>query len=161
MHFPIICIENMATPKEYWHEPDREDFCLNKHIDYYGEQYSAEERKDVITSGWLERLFDGIATVDSDAETLTFKDAKTIRFTIQDWFTDETERLHKMAVAGRLNAFDLRTAGEEFRGCLTLFYNCMEDTGCCYGLTSMDFVEDAKYFAGKTVAIGNIFDAHI
>ena len=162
MHFPIICIENMATPKEQWHEPDCEDRVLNEHTDYYGEQYSDEERKDVITSDWLKELFAGIATIDSDAETITFKDRNSINYAIQDWFTEKAKKLAQKAEEGRCRAYDFRTAGEDFRGYWTLFYDCSEDNVYSgYGRTSMDFVEDSVYLAGKTVAIGNIFDAHI
>ena len=158
MHFPIIVIEKLDTPIEDWVlSLDYEDRCLLEHTDYYGDMYLPEDRKAVIESDWLKNLFDGIATVNPNAETITFLDEKTICHTIREWFVNEAEHLSHMAKAGRVSAFDFRYAGEHWRDFFTLFYNCTESE---YGQTSMDFIENSVYLAGQTVRIGNIFDAH-
>ena len=155
MHFPIICIEDLDTPIEDWNiDLDCEDSVLNYHTDYYGELYSKEERKEVINSDWLKELFDGIAVIDTDKETITICDEKTVRHTLEDYFEETLEHLYKMAKAHRLQGYDLRNAGFEYKGFWTLFYYH-------YGMTSLGFVEDAVYYARKTFKIGNIFDAHV
>lgn len=160
MHFPIIAIEKLDTPIENWVKSlDYEDQCLLEHTDYYGNMYLPEERKAVIESDWLKNLFDGIATINPNAETITFRDADKIEETIQTWFVNETAHLSYLAHAGECRAYDLRSAGEHFRGNWTLFYDCTDS--CEIGLTSMDFIEDSVCFAGQTVRIGNIFDAHV
>lgn len=160
MHFPIIAIEKLDTPVAGWTlSLDYEDSCLLAHTDYYGDIYLPEQRKEVIESDWLKNLFDGIATINPNAETITFFDAKTIENTIRDVLNDKAKELYLMARKGNLRGFDLRYAGYHWRDFFTLFYNGT-GTYADYGQTSMDFVEDSVYLAGQTVRIGNIFDAH-
>ena len=160
MHFPIITIENFDTPVEDWEtDLDYEDSTLNYHTDYYGEMYSEEDRKTYIESGSLEQILDGIATVDRENEAITFLDAETIRSTIGNYFEEVLYELRKKAEEGNLCGYELRKEGYYWRDWYTMFYDMTEGYG--HGETSMDFVEDAKWKAGRTVRIGNIFDAHI
>ncbi len=62
------------------------------------------------------------------------------------WFKEAGKQL--------IRGYDFRSVGERFRDFDTLF---VDD----YGKTSLQFVEDAQYYAGETRQIGNIFDAHI
>lgn len=160
MHFPIICIENVATPKEKWHEPDCEDACLNEYTDYYGEQYSEEERKEVINSAWFEDLFQNIAVVNKEKETITFLDPDILEKNIQKYLKIQAMQLVVKAEEKGLRVYDFWKAAAQYRGYDTLFYDCSDSSGYGYGKTSMDFIEDSTYHAGQTVKIGNIFDAH-
>ena len=154
MHFPIIKIEPIDLPKEAWStDLDYDDWTLNEHTDYYGDIYNAEERKQVIKSNWLKELFDGIATIDTERETITFLDKQTIRNTLYDYYIQKVQELSEAASQQKLSGYNFRDAGYRFRGFYTLF---MEG----YGKTSLQFVEDAQYYAGETWQIGNIFDAH-
>lgn len=156
MHFAIISIESLQTDRADWTDNlDYEDETLNANADYFGEMYSAEDRKRYIQGSSLARLLDGIATVDAEKETITFLDADTINKTIQDYFRDKVQELADKAL---LSGWDFRNAGREWRDFDTMFWNNLE--WCGYGQTSVGFVESAPYFAGKTVAIGNIFDGH-
>lgn len=155
MHFPIICIEKLDTPKEEWvANLPYDDRTLNEHTDYYGEMYTKEERLDVIRSKWLKDLFDGFATVDARKGTITFLDQDTVARRFKDYLINITEELYNKAKVHNLHAYELRLAGIEYKGFSTLFYKD-------YGQTSFDFIDDAKYMAGQTFRIGNIFDAHI
>ena len=154
MHFPIIKLEPVGLAREDWDiDLGYEDSTLNEHTDYYGDIYHADERRQVIESDWLKELLDGIATIDTEKETITFCDLPTIKNTLYDYYIQKVQVLSEAASQLDLSGYDFRDAGYHFRGFYTLF---MED----YGKTSMDFVEDAPYYAGETRQIGNIFDAH-
>lgn len=154
MHFPIIKIEPIDLPREDWDiDLDCEDPVLQENTDYYGEIYSESERRKVIESSWLKRLLEGIATIDTNEETITFLDSDTISTTLNEYFHDCANRMFAME---ELSGFDFREVGKYFRANYTLFVFV---DGC--GATSVQFVEDAIYRAGKTFRIGNIFDAHI
>lgn len=154
MHFPIISLEDMSVDKaDFMSDIDYEDSVLNAHTDYYGEIYTEEERRRVICSRWLADLLFGIATIDTEAETITFLDAETIESTMRQYYIEITKRLYEQAEDGELRLYDLEEAAECFRGCDALFYKE-------YGMTSMMFVREASYYAGQTLKFGNIFDAH-
>ena len=153
MHFPIIKIEPLDLPREDWDVDLPEDATLCDNTDYYGDIYSAGDRYVVIRTTWLKELLDGIATIDEDAETITFLDRDTIRETTQSYYKDLTEKLSEMAEDGKMSQYDLWVASRRFRDFYTLFY-------IDYGMTSLQFVDEAIYYAGQTMQIGNIFDAH-
>lgn len=154
MHFPIIKIEPIDLAREDWDiDLDYEDACLNENTDYYGEIYPPEARREVIESEWFKEMLEGIATIDTETETITFLDKPTIQNTLYDYYLQSAKELLERASQQRVYGYDFRSAGSRFRGFYTLF---MED----YGKTSLDFVEDAQYYAGETRQIGNIFDAH-
>lgn len=155
MHFPIICIENLDTPKRDWvTDLPYDDKTLCEHTDYYGEMYTKEERLDVIRSKWLKDLFDGFATIDAKKGTITFLDQDTVSRRFKDYLINLTEDLYEKAKVHKLLGYELYFAGSSFKGFDTLFYKE-------YGQTSFDFIDDAKYMACQTYCIGNIFDAHI
>lgn len=154
MHFPIIKLEPIDLAREDWDmDLGYEDGCLNEYTDYYGEIYSPEDRRAVIESKWLKELLDGIATIDTEKETITYLDKQTIQNTLDDYYLQKATELFEKAGQQRIRGYDFRSAGERFRDFYTLF---VED----YGKTSLSFVEDALYYAGETRQIGNIFDAH-
>lgn len=155
MHFPIIKIEPIGLAREDWElDLGYEDACLNEHTDYYGDIYSPEDRREVIESEWLKELLEGIATIDTEKETITFLDKATIQNTLYDYYLQSAKELLVLASKQKAYGYDFRDTGSRFRGFDTLF---MEG----YGQTSLDFVENAQYYAGETRQIGNIFDAHI
>lgn len=154
MHFPIIKIEPIDLDRENWDiDLDYEDPVLQENTDYYGELYSEPERRQVIESSWLRNLFEGIATIDTKEETITFLNRDTISTTLNEYFHDCANSLFAME---ELSGFDFRQVGRHFRDYYTLFVGV---EGC--GMTSVQFVEDAVFRAGNTFRIGNIFDAHI
>lgn len=155
MHFPIIAIESLETERaDFMKDLPYDDPTFNRWCDYYGELYDEERRKDVIKSDWLKSMFDGIATIDVEKETITFLDKETIDKTIREYLINLTGELHGKAHEGKLCVFDLRFAAKEYKGHCTLF--CKDN----YGQTSLEFMEDASWSAGETVKIGNVFDAH-
>ena len=154
MHFPIIKIEPIDLEREDWDiKLFRKDPVLKGNTDYFGEIYSESERRQVIESAWLKKLFEGIATIDTKEETITFLDRDTISTTLNEHFHDCANSLFAME---ELSGFDFRQVGRHFRDYYTLFVGV---EGC--GMTSVQFVEDAVFRAGNTFRIGNIFDAHI
>lgn len=156
MHFPIIVLEDKDKKKEDWtKELSQEDATLVENTDYYGDRYTNDERKNVIASKWLENFFEGIAIVNVEDESITFLDFQTIKKTLRTYYREVAKELTDFAEDGYLSGFIIRQAGKNFRDSDTLFVfeNC--------GLTSMQFIEDAPFYAGKTYKIGNIFDAHV
>ena len=154
MHFPIIKLESLGTARADWDtDLDYEDVTLNYHTDYYGEMYSDAKRESVIRSKWLKELFEGLATIDEEKETITFLDKATILNTLHDYYIKTARELLERAERQQLSAYEFREAGRHFRDYYSLFVHD-------YGKTSMSFVEDAQYYAGETLQIGNIFDAH-
>lgn len=155
MHFPIIAIENLETKKaDFVKSLNYDDATLNRWCDYYGEPYSEEDRKEVIRSKWLKALFDGIAVINEEDETLTVLDRETVENTIKEYLINLTEDLHYKAEKGELSIFDIRFAAKEYKGYCTLFYV----NG--YGQTTLEYIEGTQWLAGRTFKIGNVFDAH-
>lgn len=154
MHFPIIKIEPIGLARENWDiDLGYEDSTLNMWTDYYGEIYNDRDRELVIKSEWFQQLLAGIATVDTEKETITFLDADTIRQTFREYLLDLTARLHEKAERGELHGFELRYSTVEYKENNAMFY-------IDWGYTGFEFIEDAVYHAGETWQIGNIFDAH-
>lgn len=154
MHFPIIKFESIDSDKKDWDiNLPFEDPCLTEHTDYYGDLYSEEERKNVIHSKWLKELFEGIATINEEEETITILDSDTVRNTLNKYYEEIVDELKQLADAEKLTPYQIRRAGESYKDFDTLFYYG-------YGRTSFDFIEDCLYMPGTTLRIGNIFDAH-
>lgn len=154
MHFPIIAIESLETDKaDFIKDLPYEERTLESNTDYYGDMYDPKNRLKVIRSKWLKSLLKGYATVNARNQTITFLDAETIRKNFKRYLEKTTEELHRKATKGKLSGYDLLNAGNRYNNFSTMFY-------WDYGQTSFDFIEDAEYHAGKTVRIGNIFDAH-
>ena len=157
MHFPIICLEKPETEKADFAESlPSDDYTLLSHTDYAGDVYDTSARQRVIKSTWLADLFKGIATLDTEAETITFLNKETVTATFKDYLKELTESLAEKAEKGTLSEYELKMAGEEYKDCGILF--CLPED---YVQTTMDFIDDARYRAGRTYKIGNIFDAHI
>lgn len=153
MHFPIIEILSEGQERgEYSHM--YEDATLNYFTDYYGEEYTEEDRKDTIKSEWLEEFFEGIAKVDPEKETITFLSNTEIANTLHRYYFDLLERLAEVKTGVCMLFYQLRLAGTEYRDNPVMFWK----DGC--GHTSMGFIEDATFYAGQTFKIGNIYDAH-
>lgn len=155
MHFPII---EICSDKELFGQSLYDDSVLQYHTDYYGEEYSEEERKDFLNSPGFKDYFAGLAELDSAEGVLLVHDADTIRKTLVDYHEKLLERLSETDYSKRgLYAmfFDLREAGNNYKDSDMLFFY----DGC--GYTSMQFIEDLVFHAGETLYIGQIYDAHI
>jgi hypothetical protein len=163
MHFPIICLEDINTPREEWLEClPYDDATLNYNTDYYGEKYDEDDRQGVIQSKWLKDMFEGIAIVDPVTESLYYHNQEAINNTWQKYLMSKASELYEKAGAEKLKYYDLYSAGLLYKNYDALFFlNCMPaSTG--YALTSLSFIDECRYYlADKTIRIGNIFDAHI
>ena len=154
MHFPII---EICSDKEQFGQSLYDDPVLNYRTDYYGEEYTEKERKDVLNSTWFKDYFNGLAELDPKEGVLRVYDADTIRKTLGDYHEKLLEHLAETDYSQRgLYAmfFDLREAGYNYKYSDMLFFF----DGC--GYTSMQFIEDLVYHAGDTLYIGQVFDAH-
>lgn len=157
MHFPIIRLEKPETEKaDFDKSLPYDDYTLLSHTDYAGDVYDTSARQRVIKSAWLADLFKGIATLNTETETITFLDKETVTANFKDYLRELTESLAEKAEKETLSGYELKMAGEDYKDCVALF--CLPED---YIQTTMDFIDDAKYKAGKTYKIGNIFDAHI
>jgi len=155
MHFQIIEISDEPISKDKWVSDFTlyEDATIAENTDYVGDLYNEEERKGFIRDS-LPVLFKGIADVDLEKETITFKSKEECRRTL----LEEKKKildiiLEDMIDKGNCSFYPLRNYGKDYKDWPQLFYR----DG---GLTSAQFIEDAPYYAGKTMYIGAIYDAH-
>lgn len=157
MHFPIITLyDRKPTASELHHTPSGmyEDATIAYNTDYFGEEYTKEQRDELLHSKYLKEFFDGIATVNPGKGTITFLDEDTIRKTLLDYASKQLDALKERLESGRMRFYDFRSAGNDFRGGDYMFWYQ-------YGaFTSGQFIEDTPYYAGKTLYIGVVVDAH-
>lgn len=156
MHFPIIEISTKEERRFDSGASIYEDATLQYYTDYYGEEYADIERKDTISCGWFEEFFKGLGEVDVEKETVTLYDEFTIRKTLDDYFASVCEKLDELKNEKLIwrRFYALRNYGTCYKDESTLFF--LDGAG----YTSMQFVEDLIYNAGKTLYIGQIYDAH-
>ena len=155
MHIQIMNLEALETDRQNFRTSvNEEDKVIMEEVDYVGDMYNEEDRRDAIESEWFERFFDGIAEVNMEKETVRFYERDVIEGTIRDYLRELTSEMAEAAEIGDLLVWDVISAGKYYKGDLTLL--CME--GVVY--TSLGFIHEAPYLAGKTMRIGNIFDAH-
>ena len=158
MHFPIIEIKDKPVKKDermsYCALCD--DSCINYNTDYVGDEYDDDQRARLFDAEYLPKFFDGIATVDASNESITFLDDDTIRNTFDVEIRKAIDSLYKnkSKYGGCVKPDDLAYIGNYWRGFDMLFF--------CDGAadTSGGFISYARYYAGKTLYIGNVFDAH-
>ncbi len=156
MHFPIIEIMSKKKAQDIPGPSIFEDATLEYHTDYYGEEYTEKERMDVLTSEWFNKMFDGIGEVCPKEGIIRIFDEDTVRRTLNRYFEDVLESLADLKEEKIIwrKFYGLRNAGEEYKHNSTLFF--FDGYGC----TSMQFMEDIIYHAGKELYIYNIYDAH-
>lgn len=159
MHFPIIELKDKRVPKdERMSECELyDDYCVNYYTDYVGDEYTESERRDLFQNGGLQRLFNGIAKVNTKGfGSITFLDADTIRDTIKKEMLDIAAAIqNKILKDERVRPNDVMYEADFWRGFEDLFH--VEGRVC----TSGNLISDAVWYAGKTLYIGAIFDAHI
>lgn len=159
MHFPIIELKDKRIPKDERMSDCElyDDACVNYYTDYFGDEYTDAERKGLFQNGRLDELFDGIATVNTRGfGSITFLDADTIRETIQKEMLNIAAKIQNRILKGeRVRPDDVKYDAELWRGFDDLFH--IEGRVC----TSGTLISDAVWYAGKTLYIGAIFDAHI
>lgn len=153
MHFPII--EIVSDKNELGKFGIYEDVTLEYFTDYYGDEYSEEERIETIEQ--LKEFFDGLATVNVENGTVTVNSSGTIRHDLIEYHKKLLEKLRNEAdkdesISRRF--LELRKAGHFYKDDDAMFFY---DGG---GYTSMQFVEDLVFSAGKILYIGKIYDAH-
>lgn len=157
MHFPIIQLDTVPLSEmKYPHTFD--DATILAETDYVGDEYNSEDRKHFIQDV-LPGFFEGIATVDPEAETITFLDKDIIKRTIISHFKEcisiIENKLDKVEFTNEpvwQVGHKLRMSGKYYKT-EWLFYH----QG--YAQTSMDFIEDYVYHP-KVMYIGHIIDAH-
>ena len=119
MHFPIITLYNCKpTASELHTTPSGmyEDRTISYNTDYFGEEYTKEQRDKLLHSDYLKKFFDGIATVNPGKGTITFLDADTIRNTLADYASKQLDALKERLESRKLRLYDFRSAGDDFRG---------------------------------------------
>lgn len=162
MHFPIICLSTEKHPAEDWDTNlDCQDTTLNYFTDYFGELYSAQERKEAIESDWFKMLFDGFADLDTEKEE------------IRVFSKDVTRRALESHACSLIDHFEskMQEVNDRHNPIWHIFYEMRANTqfykdfwcifvvdGCAY--PSMMFIEDMPFYADMTLYIENIFDAH-
>lgn len=157
MHFPIIQLcdtrkksrEDRITEFSFYDDKTVEYFT-----DYVGDTYTDKKRAEYLREDYLKKLFEGIADVD-DTGKITFFSEEKIRETLRQEYKAVLDKLQENLQEGHLRGYNFRSAGEYFRDDETMFYyeSCTQSSGA--------FMEDTVYFAGKTLYVGAIIDAHI
>jgi len=159
MHFPIIELKNHRIPKDERMSDCElyDDACVNYNTDYFGDEYTDEERRDYIMDGSLQNLLEGIATVNVAEESITFFDYETINDTIRKQMRACLERLLYTLEDKdkKVRPNDLMYEGRFWRDYNELFHY----DGCAH--TAGSLISDAVWFAEQTLYIGAMFDAHI
>ena len=165
MHFPIIAYAFERVDKDEWIKVlPVDDPVLSYNTDYCGNIYSPEERKKVLKSAEFKYIFSGLGDIDVKKETIKLYDSDKIRATLLLYYKKELDKLIKMAESettlDRMPVWELfykfRRLGHNYCDSDILFYNVEND----YCQESMPFIEDLSFYAGKTLYIQNIFDAH-
>lgn len=159
MHFPIIQLDTVPLSEmKYPHTYD--DATILAETDYVGDEYNSEHRKHFIRD-ILPNSFEGIATVDPEAETITFLDKDTIKHTILNYFKECVSNIKKHIddVEFRDKAvWNVGYAFREFGKYYKSYYYLFFHNG--YAQTSIEFLEDYACHP-KVMYIGHIIDAHI
>ena len=158
MHFQIIQLDTIPIEQmKYPHTFD--DATILAETDYVGDEYNSEDRKNFIKD-ILPNFFEGIATVDPEAETITFLDKDTIKKTILEHFKECISIIERHADDIEFRDKAVWHVGHAFRtfGKYYKFHYLFYHQG--YAQTSMDFIEDYAYHP-KVMYIGHIIDAHV
>ena len=155
MHFPIIELTSVKLKGYDWMQAKDlwDDSFVNSHTDYISDVESSKERKEWLT--WLPKFFEGIADVDLDKDEIHFKSEEEIKKTLDDYYREITEKMENTHEIGWRRFFDIRRYGECYKDADAIFYFC----GGCH--SSMQFIEDCYHYAGKTLYIGGVVDAHV
>ena len=153
MHFPIIQLTHIRILPEDWMK--EEDICGCPLVEFktdYIQGINRSEREGWLT--WLPFFFDGIADVDLANEKILFKSADEINKTLDSYYREIVDKMQDTERKGWLRFLDIRRYGECYKDIDSLFYI----NGCL--LTSMQFIEDCYHYAGETLHIGGVIDAH-
>lgn len=156
MHFPIIqiCKSKKESLENRISDFDlTEDKTVEYNTDYYGEEYTEGQRSLFLAGDRLAELFKGIASVNEEGK-IHFYGEKRIQKTLLKEYRTCLKILQQKLKDGTISAFDLISAGEDFRGERILFY--FES----HGETTGVFMSYAQLFANRTFWVGAIFDAH-
>ena len=155
MHFPIIEITETKLPENEWASMYSmcEDACIEYETDYIGDPYNKEERQEAL-KGHITEMFEGVADINYEEESLTFKSREEIITALLKAKRDALDEVLDKINKGYHLFYDFRAAGKLFRGNCSLFWYAGG------AQTSAQFIEDAPWFAGKTMYFGNILDAH-
>ena len=155
-HAAIVELQPYKIYKYDWVKQDvlNEDIGIQYHTDYVDDCYSARDRKAFINNT-LPELFNGIATVDTKKETITFLTEKEIEETMKKEIAYAVSFIQRNIALGDKTFFNFRYAGKWFRQDYTIIWSDLAS------YTSAQFMEDAKYKAGETLYIGAIYGYHI
>ena len=152
MHFSIV---EIVTLKDNFGMSIEDDVTLQYFTDYYGDEVSKSERKKTLSQ--LKTLLKGLAVVDVEKGEITVDSEDVIRRNLIEYHKKLLEELKADAEKDQAiwrRFFKLRQAGYHFEDSYMMFFS----NGC--GQTSMQFVEDLVLYAGETLYIGKIYDAH-
>ena len=157
MHFPIIQLTSEKLDLDEWIDDFTfiDDAFVQSHTDYV-QEIDRKERKDWLT--WLPGLLKGLADVDLENETITFKSKEEIEKTLESYYRETMEKIEndfyntKMHISTKF--YHLRCYGRKYKDSEMLIHF----GGSTY--TSMLFVEDCYHYAGQTWHIGGVVDAH-
>ena len=129
-----------------------DDAFVQSHTDYV-QEIDRKERKDYLT--WLPGLFKGLADVDLESETITFKSKEEIDKVLDSYYREIVQEMEETDKTGWQRFFEIRRYGECYKDSDIIFVS----NGC--SLSSMQFVEDCYHYAGQTWYIGGVVDAHV
>lgn len=154
MHFPIIKLSSdIADANERIDHYDfLEDSLVQYHCDYWGEDVPEDDRERYLIL--LKSVFRGLARVDVGLGTIEFFSKEEILGTLRANYASLLEKLASRLNEGYMELFHLRQSGFWYNDYQIIF--CID--GCTH--TSGQFIEDCHYYAGRTLYIGNMLDAH-
>ena len=153
MHFPIIQLTKEKLDPDEWIDDFTfiDDAFVQSHTDYV-QEIDRKERKDWLT--WLPHFFEGLADVDLENETITFKSEEEINKVLDSYYREIIQEMEETDRTGWRRFFEIRRYGECYKDSDIIFYNGIS-------LSSMQFIEDCYHYAGQTWYIGGVVDAHV
>ena len=155
-HAAIVELQPYKVNKDDWVD---QNYMLNDpgiqyHTEYVGDCFSDNERKEYIKKDLVE-LFSGIATIDTEKETITFLTEEEITETVMKEIQHAISKIRSGFSLGSDSFYYFRFYGRWFRQDYTIIWSELSS------YTSAQFIEDAKYKAGETYYIGAVYDYHI
>lgn len=154
MHFPIIELSTVKLEPVDWMDDSVlwDDALIESHTDYI-QSITRRERDGWLR--WLPSFFEDIADVDLEKDEIRFKSEEEINKTLDDYYREIVGKMQNTDYKGWRRFFEIRRFGECYKDADALFYvnNC--------SMTSMQFIEDCNHYAGQTLYIGGVVDAHV
>jgi len=154
MHFPIYELTSERLDRADWmDEFTFVDDPLVQCFTDYTQEIEEEDRENYLSR--LPELFAGLAEVDLEKGEVRFESREKIEQVLNSYYRGIVDEMENTKSVGWLRFYQIRRYGYWYLDSEVIFYV----NGCT--LSSMQFVEDCYHYAGQTLYIGGVIDAHV